>query len=226
MPRDYDGDGFADIAVFRPATGDWYIWQSSSQTVITYTWGGGDDTPVPADYDGDGLADIAVFRPLTGTWTSGIRARWTGSRTPLAMGRHPRPGRLRWRWFKTSRCFVPRPVPGTSGDRPGRRSSRTRWAARATSRCRPTMTATGLPTCGISPGDWRLVHLATDADGITYTFGVEGIFRCRATTTETGRPTSRCFVLRPARGTSGHRRRGRLYDDVGWWGDIPILKHP
>jgi hypothetical protein len=63
---DFDGDGRADIAVFRPSTGSWYI--RGSSVSATYTWGGGSDIPVAGDYDGDGKADIAVFRPSTGVW--------------------------------------------------------------------------------------------------------------------------------------------------------------
>ena len=68
VPSDYDGDGRADIAVFRRTTGNWYIIRSSTQTASTVTWGGGTDVAVPGDYDGDGRADVAVFRPSTGAW--------------------------------------------------------------------------------------------------------------------------------------------------------------
>ncbi len=68
VPGDYDGDGKADIAVFRPSTATWYIVNSSTATVSSYAWGGIGDIPVPDDYDGDGKADVAVFRPSTATW--------------------------------------------------------------------------------------------------------------------------------------------------------------
>ena len=61
---DFDGNGLAEVAVFRPSTGVWYI-QSASAAV---TWGGNGDVPLPGDFDGDGKADVAVFRPITGTW--------------------------------------------------------------------------------------------------------------------------------------------------------------
>ena len=70
VPRDYDGDGQADIAVYRPETGTWYILRSTtgSTSFVSYQWGAGADIPVPADYDGDGKADVAIYRPATGTW--------------------------------------------------------------------------------------------------------------------------------------------------------------
>ncbi len=65
---DYDGDGFADAAVFRPSTGTFFILYSGSNTANFITFGTNGDIPVPGDYDGDQRADVAIYRPSFGQW--------------------------------------------------------------------------------------------------------------------------------------------------------------
>jgi hypothetical protein len=63
---DYDGDGKTDPAVFRPATGEWFVQRRDGFYAIQF--GAAEDKPVVGDYDGDGKADQAVFRPSNGVW--------------------------------------------------------------------------------------------------------------------------------------------------------------
>lgn len=64
---DFDGDGRADISVFRPSTDLWYLLRTSAG-YTAMQFGEPGDRPVPADYDGDGRTDIAVWRPSNGVW--------------------------------------------------------------------------------------------------------------------------------------------------------------
>ena len=67
MPGDYDGDGRAEAAGWRPSTGVW--WMATNQEGIkTLGWGEAGDIPVPGDYDNDGGFEPAVWRPSTAVW--------------------------------------------------------------------------------------------------------------------------------------------------------------
>jgi hypothetical protein len=73
LPGDYDGDGRADFAIYRRATGEWFVHRSSDGGVTHASWGapassGLGDVPVPGDYEADFRADFAIYRGSTGEW--------------------------------------------------------------------------------------------------------------------------------------------------------------
>ncbi|OJX30963.1 MAG: hypothetical protein BGO86_00780 [Chryseobacterium sp. 36-9] len=69
VPADYDGDGFADLAV-KTDDGKWKIDLATTGfgmwDIILSDKGGADAHPVPADYNGDGYVDLAVKTDIDG----------------------------------------------------------------------------------------------------------------------------------------------------------------
>ena len=92
VPADYDGDGVTDKAVFRRATGEWFVASSFLDgTLDHYTFGAASaanlgDTPVPGDYDGDGRDNAAIYRTTTGQW---FVRNLDGSTTTINWGHPP-----------------------------------------------------------------------------------------------------------------------------------------
>lgn len=58
---DFDGDGKADLSIFRPTTGFWYL-NRSTAGFSAMQWGLASDILTPADFDGDDKTDLAVWR--------------------------------------------------------------------------------------------------------------------------------------------------------------------
>lgn len=89
VPADFDGDGSTDISVYRPASGAWFVRQSTNGQPFS---GGpvfwkANAIPVTGDYDGDALADVAAFLLGEGRWyilestsmqTSRVDFGWSG----------------------------------------------------------------------------------------------------------------------------------------------------
>ena len=71
---DWDGDGKADLAVYRDGGiggQSYFFYRPSTQPGVDFVsipWGVAGDKPMRGDFDGDGKLDAAVFRPSDNTW--------------------------------------------------------------------------------------------------------------------------------------------------------------
>ena len=57
----------ADLAIFRPSNGQWWLNRSTAGVLAT-SFGISTDKPMARDFTGDGKTDIAFFRPSSGEW--------------------------------------------------------------------------------------------------------------------------------------------------------------
>lgn len=64
----YIGSNAADLAVWRPSNGMWYVREVGNATITSQQFGQSGDIPVPGNYDGQGYMDYAVYRPVGGVW--------------------------------------------------------------------------------------------------------------------------------------------------------------
>jgi len=78
---DWDGNGKANLGVYRPSTATFLL--RAKRGTASITLGSGHEQPVAGDWDGDGLAEVGLRDPATGTWT--LRAA-DGSTATLALG--------------------------------------------------------------------------------------------------------------------------------------------
>ena len=67
---DFDGDGKADVGIFRASNQFWVNKNSRTGSALKRKWGIQGDVPAVGDYDGDGISDTCIFRSSSGRWVS------------------------------------------------------------------------------------------------------------------------------------------------------------
>ena len=80
---DYDGDGRADLSVFRSSNGFWYL-NRSTQGFTSFQFGLPTDKIAPADFDSDGKTDISVFRDGLWYWIASSNNQFNAVQFGLA----------------------------------------------------------------------------------------------------------------------------------------------
>jgi hypothetical protein len=66
---DFDGDGRAEITVYRPAYGLWYSMDPLTGVQLPVRqFGLPGDVPLVDDFDADGITDLTVYRPSGNFW--------------------------------------------------------------------------------------------------------------------------------------------------------------
>lgn len=80
---DFNGDGYDDIAVFRPSTGLWAI-RGGARTYF----GTEGDIPVPGKFLHTNRDSIAIYRPATGLWAieGSVDRRYFGTEGDIPIG--------------------------------------------------------------------------------------------------------------------------------------------
>src|SRR5262249_53515597 len=76
IPLDTGAAGAVRPVVYRPSTGQWFIYTGGAPAIVQL--GAPGDVPAlqrprlpsapTSDFDGDGRSDISVYRPANGTW--------------------------------------------------------------------------------------------------------------------------------------------------------------
>ena len=220
VDSDYDGDGRADLAGYRPSTGEWQVLTSGARlqkTVVT-RWGTASDLRVPGDYDGDGKTDLAVLSAVHRNVVDPRIEHGYATNVDVWLGPDagvPVPGDYDGDGMTDVAVYSPASGQWRilkSSDRYPAEIVRCRGRARIVRRL-VTTTATAEP---ISPSTSRPQASGTSCSRAPTTrqtsrsgSGSAPTYPCRPTTMATASPTRQCSSPPPARGWCDHRPRAQ-----------------